>query len=56
MSHDEDTSRWAVPATIAPSIGLTAWAWTGQWAWIVTGLAVMVIIAGVSVHYPRRPR
>lgn len=30
------------------AVGTVAWAWTGEWRWVVTGLGALIVLASVG--------
>ena len=46
------------PVTLAGpillAIGLVVWAWTGDWRWAATGLALLIAAAPIGAHLQRK--
>ncbi|HEY3482625.1 MAG TPA: hypothetical protein VGL02_27380 [Streptomyces sp.] len=30
------------------AVGLTAWAWTGNWRWAITGVAALLVLTAIG--------
>lgn len=45
-----------VLAVVLAVAGLMAWAWLGDWRWMVTGIGSMFVVAIIGTYVERRPK